>query len=244
MLDGKCGFTVGNHSFLNLPFGQGISTRRFWLKGVFPVPDLFPRTLLALFGIISEFFHHHIFYPTCLIIGTDSLYAAFMLSLSNIFSNSSDIALCAFSFPFSWIHPKWYSICSFMYRPSCYRVFNKAYIWLHNYVVQPFGSAHFRTQPTTVSADFSWFIVTMANKATHKNIQDKPPSLFSTTPPNLYTQFRLPFELLNQLIRYIRLIFGCCSSNYDFSIPSSQPILHCINLMNHFLRGIGNYAPC
>ena len=29
-----------------------------------------------------------------------------MLSLESIFSNSSDIALCAFSFPFPWLRPK------------------------------------------------------------------------------------------------------------------------------------------
>ena len=86
-----------------------------------------------------------------------------MLSLDSIFSNSSDIALCAFSFPFPWIRPKLHSTCSFTFRHSCRQVFHGAYIWLHGYIVQPFGNIHFRTLPTTASADFSQFVVTTVN---------------------------------------------------------------------------------
>ena len=153
------------------------------------------------------------------------LYAVFMLSLDSIFSNSSDIALCAFSFPFPWIRPKLCSTCSFTFCPSCCQVFHGAYIWLHGYIVQPFSNAHFRALPTTASADFSQFVVTTVSSTACETSRDKPASLSSSTCLIYAHGLRLPLGLRCVLpayppcTPYIRFLSVKLRFRYPFFSP-------------------------
>ena len=158
------------------------------------------------------------------------------MSLDSIFSNSSDIALCAFSFPFPWIRPKLCSICSFTFRHSCCQVFHVAYIRLHGYVVQPFGKTHFRAMPTTASADFSQFVVTAANETVCETSQDKPASLSSSACLIYARGLRLPFGLHCFLPAYpprtphIRFLFVRLRFRYPFFSPTP----HGVNLGSRY----------
>ena len=82
---------------------------RFLMRSTLP---LFFLTVPVPFDIISEFFNRHLICTARSFISTNPFISAFMLSLDSIFSNSSDIALCTFSFPFPWIRPILCRSCS------------------------------------------------------------------------------------------------------------------------------------
>lgn len=176
-----------------------------------------------LSDIIYEFLNCHIVHTACSFVGADSFVATFMLPLESIFSNSSDIALCVFSFLFPWIHPKCCSIYSFMFRHSCCQAFHGAYIWLHGYIVHPFGIAHFRAIPTTASANFLQFIVTTANETVRETSRDKPASLSSSTCRIYIHGLRFPFEL-------------CCPK------PAHPPCTPCIRFLSVIFKNVRRRA--
>ena len=168
-----------------------------------------------------------------------------MLSLDSIFSNSSDIALCAFSFPFPWIRPKLCSICSFTFRYSCCRVFHVAYIWLHGYIVQPFGrliseSCLLRLLLTSHSSLLLRLMMPPARPhGISLSVFLRLPAWFT----HLGYGCLSDFTAFSQLIHLVRLISGSCSSGYDFAIPSSR--LHLtMQTLGVAMGFVGNYAPC
>ena len=95
------------------------------------------------------------------------------------------IALCAFSFPFPWVRPK---LCS-----TCYLRF--AIPAVRYSIIQPFGNIHFRTLPTTASADFSQLVVTTVSFTACETSRDKPASLSSSTCLIYAHGLRLPLGL-------------------------------------------------
>ena len=156
-----------------------------------------------------------------------------MFSLDSIFSNSSDIALFAFSFPFPWIRPMLCGICSFTFRPFRCQVFHGTYIWLHGYIVQPFSKAHFRALPTTASADFSQFVVTTANKRPSVRPRGISLSVFPRLPAwftHASYVLLLDFTACGQLIPHMSLSIRFLSVRLRFRYCFFSPTPHDVNL--------------
>lgn len=119
-----------------------------------------------------------------------------MLSLDSIFSNSSDIALCVFSFPFPWVRPKWCSSCSFTFCPSCCQVSHGAYIRLHGYVVQPFGLRLLWLLLTSHGKSFSTTTGIIRPIVVSVRPHGISPGSFPVYPPDLRTKVTAAFWTL------------------------------------------------
>ena len=128
-------------------------------------------TVAVLADISGKFFNLHAVYAACAFVGTDFLYSSFMLLLSGIFSNNSDILCELHSSPLpdlSYVHA---FPALIRFATSACQILTGTYIRSHCYIVQTFGRCFHLS--TMASADFSQFVVTTANETAREISRDK-----------------------------------------------------------------------
>ena len=165
------------------------------------------------------------------------------MSLDSIFSNSSDIALCAFSFPFPWIRPKFCAVSAHLRFALPAVRYSTGHTF--DYTVILFGPS------AKVAPCLLWPLLTSHSSLLLRLL--RPPvrphgisrQSFLVYLPDLRLRVTVAFwtSLPHASLSAVNaLISGFCSSGYDFAIPSSR--LHlAIQTLGVALGFVGNYAP-